>query len=171
MKLLFGFLITMTFAISSLTAEPPATARVVFAQSCFWTGEMQLGQIDGVTRTEAGFFQGHEVTLVDYDPARVSLERLTAQARAAGVADRLYLPASSARASAVAGVPVGAPLDQSYRIAPASDQKKQIEGTRFARLKLSPEVATKVNAFVRVDPARALQSLGPAERAQVASSR
>lgn len=172
MKLLFGFLITMTFAISSLTAEPPATARVAFAQSCFWTGEMQLGQIEGVMRTEAGFFQGHEVTLVDYDPARVSLEKLAAQARQAGVADRLYLPApTSARAGAVAGVAVGAPLDQSYRTAPASDQKKQIEGTPFARLKLSPEVATKVNAFVRVDPALALQSLGPAERAQVAAAR
>ena len=172
MKILLGLLITMTFAISSLSAGQPAAARVAFAQSCFWTGEMQLGQIDGVIRTEVGFFQGHEVTLVDYDPARVSLERLAAQAREAGVAARLYLPAqSSARTSAVAGVPVGAPLDQSYRTAPASDQKKQIEGTPFARLKLSPEAATKVNAFVRVDPARALQSLGPAERAQVAATR
>lgn len=107
MKILLALLLTMTFALSSLIAEPPATARVAFAQSCFWTGEMQLGQIDGVMRTEAGFFQGHEVTLVDYDPARVSLEKLAAQARQADVADRLYLPAqTSARAGAVAGVAV-----------------------------------------------------------------
>ena len=90
----------------------------------------------------------------------------------AGVADRLYLPPQTgARVSVVAGVPVGTPLDQGYRAAPASDQKKQIEGTPFARLKLSPQVATKVNAFVRIDPARALQSLGPTERAQVAAAR
>ena len=48
MKNLLGLLLAMTFAISSLTAEQPVTARVAFAQSCFWTGEMQLGQIEGV---------------------------------------------------------------------------------------------------------------------------
>ncbi len=173
MKNLLCLLAALTLPISSLPAEPPpAVARVAFAQSCFWTGEMELGQIDGVVRTEAGFFQGHEVTVVEFDSARVSLEQLAAQARKAGVADRLYLPAkATASAHVVGGVTVGVPLDRSYRPAPASDQKKQIEGTPYARLKLSPEVATKVNAFVRVDPARALQSLGPTERAQVAAIR
>ena len=51
----------------------PATKRVAFAQSCFWTGEMKLGQIEGVVRTEAGFIGRREVTLVSrLPPTRVS---------------------------------------------------------------------------------------------------
>jgi hypothetical protein len=122
--------------------------------------------------TEAGYFQGHEVTLVEYDPARISLETLAARAKEAGVADRLYLgTGSESEGKVVAGVAIGAPLDRSYRTAPASDQKKQLEGTPYASLKLTPEQATKINAFVRVNPARAREWLTAPQRAALASSR
>lgn len=81
-------------------------------------------------RTEAGYFKGREGTLVDYAPAQISLEELARRAKAAGVADSIHLQ-SEARGS-LAGVAVGAPLDASYHAAPASDQKKQIEGTPFS---------------------------------------
>ena len=94
----FACSLALIFSIISLRAEPPAaesqkkpTERVAFAQYCFWTGEMKLGQIEGVVRTEAGFFKGREVTLVDHDPSRVSLEKLASQARQAGVADWIHL--------------------------------------------------------------------------------
>ncbi len=80
------FLITAIFVqAASLAAQEdaknkPATKRVAFAQSCFWTGEMKLGQIEGVVRTEAGFFKGREVTLVEYAPERIALEALARQA-------------------------------------------------------------------------------------------
>ena len=150
-----------------LHAESPAsTQRVAFAQYCFWTGEMTFGQFDGVVRTEAGYFQGHEVTLVDFDPARISLAELAGKAKKAGVGDRVYLPAGMPGAGReIAAVPVGAPLDRSYRPAPASDQKKQLEGTPYAHLKLTPEQATKVNAFARTDPAKARQFLASEQRA------
>ncbi|HEY1581513.1 MAG TPA: hypothetical protein VGF73_00275 [Chthoniobacterales bacterium] len=159
-----------------LSAEPAAkdqpTKRVAFAQYCFWTGEMQLGQIDGVVRTEAGYFQGREVTLVDFDPSRISLEQLAHRAKAAGVGERLHLSAAATVVGgSIGGVSVGAPLDGSYRTAPASDQKKQIEGTPYAGLKLTPEQATKVNAFVRVDLSKAREWLTGAQREQIASAR
>ncbi|MFN2507905.1 MAG: hypothetical protein ABR589_03935 [Chthoniobacterales bacterium] len=149
-------------------ANKSATKRVAFAQSCFWTGEMKLGQIEGVVRTEAGFFKGREVTLVEYAPERVALEELARQAKQAGVADTVYLDATS---SSLSGVRAGAPLDGTYRIAPSDDQKKQIEGTPFARLQLSPEQATKVNAFAREDTAKALGWLSPAQREQLKGGR
>lgn len=150
-------------------ANKPTTKRVVFAQSCFWTGEMKLAQIEGVVRTEAGFFKGREVTLVEYAPERIALEDLARQARKAGVADTIYLAAGSE--SAGAQVSNGPALDQTYRAAPASDQKKQIEGTQFSRLRLSPEQATKVNAFAREDPSKALEWLTPQQREQLKSGR
>ncbi len=88
----------------------PATRRVAFAQSCFWTGEMKLGQIEGVVRTEAGFIGGREVTLVEYALDRIQLDDLARQARQAGVADRVHLETDSPRA--LAGVSSGAPLDR-----------------------------------------------------------
>ena len=174
---------TITFAMVLLTfaahlaaqqeakagTKEPATRRVAFAQSCFWTGEMKLGQIEGVVRTEAGFFKGREVTLVEYAPERIALEDLVRQARQADVADAVYLDADSQHSPT--SVPNAQPLDKGYRAAPASDQKKQIEGTPFARLQLSPEQATKVNAFVRVDQSKALAWLTSAQREQVKGER
>ena len=150
-------------------ANNPATKRVAFAQHCFWTGEMKLGQIEGVVRTEAGFFNGREVTLVEYAPERLALKDLARLAKQAGVADAVHLDAGTQRAPA--GVSNGAPLDKSYRAAPADDQKKQIEGTPFSRLELSPEQATKVNAFAREDSGKALGYLTPPQREQLKSGK
>ncbi len=113
------------------------TKRVAIAQYCFWEGEMKIGGMEGVTCTEAGYIDGKEVTLVDYDPAKLPLARLTEQAKAAGVGSQVFSDISD------------------YQKAPASDQKRQLQGTNYAGLKLTPEQATKVNAFVRVSPERA----------------
>src|SRR6266404_4700244 len=154
---------------TNAATNKPATRRVAFAQSCFWTGEMKLGQIEGVVRTEAGFFKGREVTLVDYAPERVALEDLARQAKRAGVADTVYLDGGSQ--GSLTEVRTGSPLDGTYRKAPSDDQKKQIEGTPFARLQLSAEQATKVNAFAREDQAKALAWLTPAQREQLKGAR
>ena len=150
-----------------VAADEASTAmgRVAFSQHCFWTGEFRLGQIEGVVRTEAGWLDGREVTLVDYRPDRIGLRELVAQAAAAGVADAVYL-ADPAERDAARGwdmLPVRA-LDQAYRAAPASDQKRQIAGSPFARLELSPMQRTKVNAFAPVDRKRALNWLTPDQR-------
>ncbi len=164
----FLLLVLPVLALAQGESAPAKTERVAFSQYCFWTGEMTFGQIDGVVRTEAGFLGGHEVTLVDYLPGRVSLADLVRKAKAGGVADQIHFSAGASHPSAATlGLGEGAPLDRSYRPAPASDQKKQLEGTPFARLQLTPEQATKVNAFVRQNPAKALEWLSPAQRDQL----
>jgi hypothetical protein len=133
-------------------ASTPAPEEAAFAQACFWTGEMRLGQIEGVIRTEAGFIGGREVTRVAYDPARITFPQLVRAARARGVADQVYAATEAQRA----GIEGGAErLDASYRKAPESDQKKQLQGTPAEHWTLTPEEATKVNAFIRTDPRRA----------------
>ena len=54
-------------------------------------------------------------------------------------------------------------LNASYRAAPASDQKKQLQGTAAQGRSLTPEQATKVNAFIRTDPARAARYLAESQ--------
>jgi hypothetical protein len=121
----------------ALEKKSAGIRRVAFAQHCFWTGEMVLGGIDGVARTEAGFLGGYEVTLVDYDPAEIALADLTNKAKAADVATQVFTSL------------------EGYRKAPESDQKRQLRGTQYARMKLTPEQATKVNAFARTSPEKA----------------
>ena len=41
--------------------------EIYFKMYCFWTGEKELGKIEGVLSTEAGFMGGHEVVKVKYD--------------------------------------------------------------------------------------------------------
>lgn len=120
-----------------LKMKPAGIRRVAIAQSCFWTGEMKIGAIDGVKRTEAGFIDGNEVTLVDFDSTKISSDDLAKKARAAGVATRVFTSL------------------EGYEKAPNADQKRQIQGTKYSKLELTPEQATKVNAFARTDPDRA----------------
>ena len=117
----------------------PKTERLAICQSCFWTGEMKIGAIDGVNRTEAGFFDGREVTLVEYDPTKLSPAEIFKQAKLQGVGSAADLEDPSKLAGSKK-------LTSKYRPAPASDQKKQIQGTPFQKLDLTPEQATKVNA-------------------------
>jgi hypothetical protein len=37
---------------------------LAFAMFCYWIDEYELGKIEGVISTEAGWLEGHEVTLV-----------------------------------------------------------------------------------------------------------
>lgn len=135
------------------------TARVALCQYCFWTGEMKIGAIPGVLITEAGFIDGREVTLATYDPSQVSLETLVQKAGEEGVASSIYLDDPT--------LLPGSRKIVNYRRAPESDQKRQLQGTRFDSLDLTPIQATKVNAFARSDSRAALKFLTPEQLDQL----
>ena len=120
--------------------------QAAFAQHCFWTGEAQLGKLEGVVTTEAGWLDGREVTLLTYDPKRIDLSKLKSKGAALRCADKVY----SGR-TALSG----------YRKARASDQKRQIKGTKLTKLALTNIQATKVNAYARSDFKEALSWLSP----------
>jgi len=143
----------------------PILKQAVFAMSCFWTGEMELGKIDGVVHTEAGFMLGHEVTRVAYDPEAITLPALIAEAEKVRCANSVWVPEIDLPLASANRLEVGAIAG--YRSAPASDQKKQIEGTTVAALHLQGAQATKVNAWIRVDAAKALTYLTPAQQTKL----
>ncbi len=128
-----------------ITPKSKELKQIAFSQHCFWTGEMKLGGLDGVKKTEAGFYDGREVTRVWFDSNKISEETLNKKARSFGVADRAY--------------EVDSRFTSSYRKAPESDQKRQLRGTGVNAKDLNDFQATKVNAFIRQDRARALKYL------------
>ena len=132
--------------------EPELTSTSVLAlsQYCFWTGELAIGGINGVMKTEAGWLNGKEVTLVHYDSKIVTESDVIKQAKAQSCANDVF------RGNAL----------KSYRPARESDQKRQLQGTKFAKIKgLTPFQKTKLNAFARTDPKKAFAYLTPKQRA------
>ena len=150
-------------ALADATLSDTRKSQVALAMHCFWTGEMKLGQIDGVLETEAGFIDGHEVTLVTYDPSRMGLNTLISMAKKLSCAQQVYLEKRSTSLKGAKTVR----FSKDYRKARESDQRRQLQGTAFAKLDLNPVQETKVNAWCRVDPKKALSWLSPAQRVQV----
>ncbi len=149
-----------------LAAEHSANLKqAVFSMYCFWTGEMSLGQIDGVVATEAGFMGGREVTLVSYDPGQISLPKLITAAEKVDCANSVRVPAEDLEN--IKSTRLNAGVISGYKAAPESDQKKQIQGTAAAGLVMTRAQSTKVNSWIRTDVAKALTYLTPRQQASL----
>lgn len=129
------------------------------AQPCFWVGEMEIGQIDGVVVTEAGFMHGHEVTRVLYDQRVLNLETLYEKAARRNVASAVF--ADSNELGRLGG---RAKVDKPgrYRKAPPSDQKRQLG--RGATGNYTDSQLTKLNAFTRARRGDTDRFLLPSQR-------
>ncbi len=138
-------------------------AVAAFAMFCFWTGEYQLGKIDGVIHTQAGWFDGREVTRVVFDTTKLTLEQLAGKSAKVSCADKIYAPGNEAKA--LKGFSTGK-LTSKYRIAKPSDQKRQIAKWKALQNvpNLTPMQLTKINALAPVDKKLALEWLSPRQR-------
>jgi Thioredoxin-like len=125
-----------------------------FAVSCFWVGEYEIGKLEGVVSTEAGWLENREVTRVIYRRDILPLDVLKKKAAAVKCAQKVYAGEMEMRA---------------YRKANESDQKKQL--TRWPAIHqvtgLTPMQWTKINAFAPSGKARAANWLSPRQRAEL----
>ena len=141
--------------------------HAAFAMYCYWTGEMELGAIDGVLSTEAGHYENREVTRVWYDSRVLSLEELVRRAAQVKCADKLYLKRqelSGFDKVKSTRLNTGVFDIKNYKRAGDSNQKKQIQNSRYHDLGLTPYQLTKINAFARRDKSKALSYLSPRQR-------
>ena len=141
--------------------EPAKLGYAAFAMHCFWTGEYELGKIDGVVSTEAGWLDGREVTLVEYDISKLTLASLAEQAARVECAEKVYT-----KEGAALGRLAGGKLDDSYRAAAASDQKKQIPGSSPLRKipGLNAMQLTKLNSLAPRSITEAQKWLSPRQQ-------
>lgn len=71
-----------------LASGPKETAYL--SMYCFWTGEKVIGQMEGVSETEAGYMDGKEVVRVTFDPGSQAFDQLVEEAHRASCADGVY---------------------------------------------------------------------------------
>jgi hypothetical protein len=135
--------------------------RVAFAMGCFWTGEARLGRLAGVTRTRTGWLAGSEVVEVEFDPRRLKLERLVAEAERMSCAKSVTCR-SDAQAARLrkAGKQVRR-SDDPIRSTP-KDDKYQIRRGPYRQLPMTEAQATRVNALLGRE--QALAFLSPRQR-------
>ena len=151
----------------ALEYENPYLKTINFALYCFWTGEFKLGKIPGVVKTEAGFFKGKEVTQVWYDSRIIDLVSLTQQAAKLKCADKVFVNEASEEKllSSKTRLSVGTFNPSTYRKAPQSDQKKQIQKNPIAKVpNLTNYQLTKINAFYPINIYKALSYLSPKQQ-------
>lgn len=73
-----------------LIAEKMGVETATFSMYCFWTGEKEIGQLDGVVETQAGFMNGREVVSVKYNPAVIEYQNLLEASNKAQCASHVY---------------------------------------------------------------------------------
>ncbi len=69
--------------------------EITFGMYCFWEGEGKLGALNGVTKTEPGYVDGHEVVKVSFDPNYISPEKLINEAGKMSCSSQIYADAKN----------------------------------------------------------------------------
>jgi hypothetical protein len=139
------------------------TKTVIFNMYCFWSGEVGLGQLDGVIRTRPGFLDGTEVVEVTYDPEKTSLAELATSAEQTGAASGFFATSDEQLETArqVFGEQARQ-TDGEFRYA-ADDDNYQMRDTPYAELTLTDIQTTRINSAIgEGKPVRPL--LSPSQR-------
>ena len=146
--------------------QNPDLKQALFTMYCFWTGEQKLGGIEGVLKTEAGFYNGREVTRVWYDAKQLDIKKLIGKAHQFKCADEVQLPKEDRKALPKSRLSIYDLKIEKYSKAPESDQKKQLTKA-YGKLDLTAHQATKVNAWCRVNETKAKSYLSPRQLAKL----
>ena len=147
--------------LRSLSPPKGQVGVAAFAMYCFWTGEVELGKLDGVLKTEAGWLDGREVTKVWFDRGVLSFTDLLKSAERVDCARAVYTETQKDRDSAKQRAKLHIGSLGGYKAAKASDEKRQLLQTPVASLPMSSVQATKLNALYRSQRKEAMEWLSP----------
>lgn len=104
---------------------------------CFWSGEKELGSLEGVTSTSAGWMGGKEVVKVTYNPEVLPTKKLIAKADKKNMANYIFTNDSNLEVKNIN--PLG-----KYRL--DKDQKYYLKKSKYADVEMSEYQRMLVNA-------------------------
>eukprot|EP00549_Striatella_unipunctata_P011968 CAMPEP_0118687526 /NCGR_PEP_ID=MMETSP0800-20121206/8429_1 /TAXON_ID=210618 ORGANISM="Striatella unipunctata, Strain CCMP2910" /NCGR_SAMPLE_ID=MMETSP0800 /ASSEMBLY_ACC=CAM_ASM_000638 /LENGTH=424 /DNA_ID=CAMNT_0006584715 /DNA_START=30 /DNA_END=1304 /DNA_ORIENTATION=+ len=159
-----------------LSKEESARDRkkeATFAMSCFWVGEVEFADLNGVLGTKAGWIGNHEVVRVTYDPEIISYANLVKAAIEKDIASTIFCETDAERTEAeetMAAVAATAThqsqssslvqqLQQNDVFRGDGDPKHALRGTTLRYVPLTALQAAKANRCI--SRGEALESLSP----------
>lgn len=130
-----------------LAAERTGTKTATFGMYCFWSGEKEIGALNGVTATKPGFMGGREVVQVDYNPDVISYDYLAEKAKDARCNSHVYTNDSDEKAIAKKVVGEGSVSNKSkFRL--DKDVKYYLSRTHYRFVPMTELQAVKVNSEI-----------------------
>ena len=130
-----------------LSAQESGIEKTTLSMYCFWTGEKELGKLDGVVHTEAGFMDGREVVNVYYDPKEIGIEEVIKEGSAARCADRIYA-SDEAQAKQAKKIAATKSVSTAKTFRLDREPKYYLSKTIYQYLPMSPIQAVKANVLV-----------------------
>ena len=137
----------LSLVAQELKADEATRSKTTLSMFCFWTGEKELGKLEGVVHTEAGFMNGREVVNVFYNPEIIGLDKIIEEGQSTQCADEVYV--KDARDENVAQKMVGksrVKASKSFKM--DREPKYYLSRTLYKYLPMSPIQAVKANALV-----------------------
>ena len=132
-----GYLRLLT---EEFTAEDNSrTDEIYLSMYCFWSGEKNIGTIDGVISTEAGYMHGKEVVKVRFDKSKTSIDKIATNASKSSNADAVF--GGVHHQTRVPVKPVGP-----YR--KDKEDKYYLRSSPYAVIPMTAMQKTKVNAAI-----------------------
>lgn len=130
-----------------LFARQQGMETATFGMYCFWTGEKNLGALEGVIETQPGFMKGREVVQVQYDPSLISYASLVGTAQKAQCASQVYVEDGQQEeiAARLLGKAKVQPLSN-FRM--DNDPKYYLSKTLYQYLPMTAIQATKANSMI-----------------------
>ena len=121
------------------------TEEAVLSMYCFWTGEKEIGSMQGVQSTQAGYMNGTEVVKVSYDPDQISYAELVSESSKKRCADKVYTDNNEEK-SIAKNKNIPSKGTNKYRV--DLQDKYYLSQTEYQNIPMLNIQATKVNALV-----------------------
>lgn len=120
-------------------AESHDIEEAYLSMYCFWTGEKEIAQIEGVVFTEAGYMHSREVVKIAYDKTQIDLAEITNQASKVNCADEVYSDSN---------LDVDRPQKRVSKYRKDKEDKYYLRHSRFAQVPMTQLQKVKVNSAI-----------------------
>lgn len=121
------------------------TKEITMEMYCFWTGEKNLGALNGVVNTIPGFSNGKEVVKVTYNADATTAEKIINEGKKSNCADAVHSNEDFVSKNASSH---DVKVKPSSKFTPDKDLHYYLKQSKYASIPMTAMQATKVNSYL-----------------------